>query len=513
MTRSSGWVRRIYKMSLGTGVMLALPVLLGAAWYAWSAWAQADRYRRAVKSAPGLDLELFQLYLHDELARDLRRLSLPERPARGELPVFELSLKRESLDALNARGAKEGQESYVSALLRKDGEVHEARVRYRGGQHWHSLMSQKSMKVRLEKGGLVDGARVFNLINDVTPFGLEDQLVLDLAREGGLLTPEYRPVWVRLNNNDLGVYRYEAQPDEGLIRRNRRIPGSMFSGDAEEEVPSALGVFGHRAAWRKVAARSEADGGDLQELERLLDAVTQGTHREFAAFADAQLEFERYALFDALDVVFGGNEHDYLSNHRFYVDPYTGRFEPVAWSFRGFQHEESLNAVDHPLLIRLKFTPGYLALRDRLVYELLIGKASVPAIRARADSEFARLAPELAADPYWDAYKLLPRASRFHRFMVRPMSPERWLASARAELEGYARRTRFLLETLERPGVAISWEQREGEPGRLGVTVEGHTAYVLKEVIASGECPGGLEVFADTDRDGVLEQEHDPRIG
>ena len=45
-----------------------------------------------------------------------------------------------------------------------------------------------------------------------TPFGLEDQLALDLARESGLVTPECFPAWVRINNSHMGVDRYIAQP-------------------------------------------------------------------------------------------------------------------------------------------------------------------------------------------------------------------------------------------------------------------------------------------------------------
>jgi hypothetical protein len=514
MFPSERWARRLYKMRLGSGLVLALPIVLITGWYVWSAFAQLDRYRKAVDSSPAVDLELFQIALHDELQRDLRRLALPERPAKSALPTFELSLTRASLDALNARGAKEGQDAYVAGLLRTGGEVHKARVRYRGGQHWHGLATQKSMKIRLEDGDLLDGARVFNLINDASPFGLEDQIVLDLARERGILTPEYRPVWVRLNNTDMGVYRYEAQPDEGLLRRRRRVPGSMFSADAKDGAGGKpLGVFGSRAGWQKVASRSEQEAQDFGELEHLLEAVARSSHREFAAFADAHIDLDRYALFDALDVVFGGNEHDYLSNHRFYVDPYTGRFEPVAWSFRGFQNEPAFNAVDHPLLIRLKFTPGYLARRDRLVYELLTGAASVPAIRARVDEEFARLAPELAADPYWDAYKLLPRASRFHRFMVRPMSAGQWLTSAQAELHTYTRRASALLAALESPGIDARWESSDGGPGRLAITVEGQAAWRLREVIAAdGACTGNLEVFADADLDGEWNRTRDQRV-
>lgn len=494
---------RLYKASFLTGLLLSAPIVLGVLWYAWSAFAELDRYRRSakVKDEP-LDAELFQIALHDELTSDLRRMRLDDRPARSALPTFSLALGRTSLDQLNRRGGKEGEESYAPALLEKDGKVVEVRVRYRGGQPWHLLGAQKSMKVRVDRGQLVDGDRVFNLLNDPTPFGLEEQLILDLSRQLGLLTPDYRAVWVRLNNADLGVYRYESQPEEGLLRRSRRMPGSLYSGDTEAVDPKTGdgALFSSVEGWQKVASRTPEEAQDLSELERLVEAVSRGTHRQFARFAAEEVDLDRYAAFDALDVVFGNSEHDYFSNHKLYFDPYAGRFEPVAWSFRGFNHEPRMNLVDHPLLIRLKLTPGYLARRNRAALELLNGSASVPQVRAAAQRHFDALYPELAADPYWDAYKLLPRVSRFHRFMVRPMSRGRWALAADAELEDFARRSRFVVDQLESSSLEGLW----GGGGGVVVRVGGQGGVRLTSATVSGDrCAGkAVQLLADADGDG-----------
>lgn len=505
---------RIYRMRLSQGLLLSLPLLLIAGWYAWSAYAGLDRYRRSEKGAPEIDAELFQIALHDELYRDLRRVTLPDRPAASRLPLLSLAVTRDGLDALNRQLSTDGPRNYVNGYVKKDGQTHELGIRYRGGQPFQWLGAQKSLKLRIDRGDLLDGTRIFNLLNDPTPFGMEDQIILDLAREKGLLAPEYRPVRVRLNNTDMGVYRYAAQPAEGLLRHGRRIPGSMYSGDTEAVDPE-LGVgalFFSRDGWQKVAASSPAAEKDFSEIERLLDAVQHSSFSRFASYARQEIDLDRYATFDALDVVFGGNDHDYFSNHKFYFDRYTGRLEPVAWSFRGFQHEPAFNLVDHPLLVRLKMVPGYLPARNRVVYELLTGAASVSEVRSRADRTFEALSPELDADPYWDAYKLLPRVTRFHRFMVRPMSRGRWLLAAQAELQGFARRSRFLLDALERPGVTVGWTAGQRAAGRIDVIVDGESAYRLREIKVTGPCKGSFTLHADLDRDQRLGGA-DPMVG
>jgi hypothetical protein len=505
---------RLYKLGLVSGLFMALPIVIGTAWYAWTAFANLDRHRRIADPKRAIDAELFQLALHDELKRDLARLELAERPTRNALPTFSLDLSRASLDRLLAPGAKGAEPEYVKGHLEHDGKVHDIKVRLRGEQPWHLLGAQKSLKVRLDPGDLVDGVRVFNLINDPTPFGLEDQLILDLARGQGLLAPKYHPVRLRLNNADLGVYRFEQQPDETLVRANHRIPGNMYSGDGEQRDPvtGAGALFSDKQGWQKIASRGPEYESDTSELDRLLAAVNRASHLGFWSYASESLDLERFARFDALDVAFGGSEHDWFSNHKLYADPYRGTLEPVAWSFRGFQNDESFNVVDHPLLIRLKMVPGWMAARDRAVYALLTGPASPPAIRERADAAMVAIAEELAADPYWDAYKQLPRVSRFHRFLPRPMDLERWTLASAYELDGFAARSRWLLDALEEPGLDVRRDDVASSTSfvsRIDLVVHGHAAYELESLRTSAECPGTATLFADTDLDGALDRSKD----
>src|SRR5688572_268236 len=66
--------RRIWDLKFSTGVVFALPIAIVAFWYAWSAYATIDRYRRAADRKQAITLELFQIALYDELTRDLQRI-------------------------------------------------------------------------------------------------------------------------------------------------------------------------------------------------------------------------------------------------------------------------------------------------------------------------------------------------------------------------------------------------------------------------------------------------------
>jgi hypothetical protein len=151
---------------------MGLTLVLVLVWYAWSAFAQLDRYRQASDDPVVLDLALFHIAFHDELVRDLRRLTLPPPPASG-LPTFDLALSRDGLDGL-FRQLYEAvvKRDFETGYLRKDGTIRGVSMRFRGAKPWHWLNVQKSMKLRLDKADLIEGTRVFNLLNHPTPFGL-----------------------------------------------------------------------------------------------------------------------------------------------------------------------------------------------------------------------------------------------------------------------------------------------------------------------------------------------------
>jgi hypothetical protein len=309
-----------------------------------------------------------------------------------------------------------------------------------------------------------------------------EQIILDLARQHGILTPKANFARVQINSADLGVYHYEAQPDESLLRINGRIPGSMYSGNLP---PSAKTdeLWTKISRWKKVAWRAE-DKKNRADMARLLERIGSASLGDFADFAREELDLRAFATFDALDVVFGGDQHDFRQNHKLYFDPYRGRWEPIAWNFRGFKHGRLFNLVDNPLLLRLKMVPEYLTLRNQILYELLVGDCRPTAIRSRGMKILKKLARDLASDPHWDAYKLLPAGNRFYRRMVRPMNPYRLALVFESEMTTLTRRHAYLVGELTRNPLWILMNE-EGQTtravhlivdGRAGVRLTGFRA-------------------------------------
>lgn len=450
--------RRIYRMRPLTALVLCLPALLIVLWYSWNAYERFAVARRIEKERVPLTLELFQLHLYDLLSRDARRMRLEPPPVQSSLETFAFRIDREGLDILERGRSRSSGRSYAPAKLEHEGQLEKVELRLRGQHYWHTATEQKSLKVRLPKGRLVHGHRVFNLINEPSPMVVGEQLISDLARKRGILTPLSSFARVRMNETDLGVFRYETQPDESMLRMSNRVPGSIYSGDLSSDGDS-WELWVSPEAWKKPASRNDAAAtvADFSELRRLLHMVRESTHARFADFARHELDLERFAAFDALDVAFGGNSHNFRQNQKYAFDAFRGLWEPIAWSFEGFREDPNFNPVEHPLSIRLKMVPGYLVLRDRLLYELLTGDGSHTAVKQRGLEELEKLAPELNTDPFWDAYHLMNRVDGFHRQLVRPMNMARAVLVFESEMTTYRQRTEQLLAELTTNPLHVSW--------------------------------------------------------
>lgn len=488
-------LRRLYRARALASFLMSLPGILLVLWYGWSSFSRVASYRRATDSTGPIALETLHIALHDRLESDIRRILMPAPPDPSKLPTYRLRIARQAyrelLDSADLRGGR----PYVNAKIEDDGRLLNADVRLRGTRHWHTLGAQKSLKVRLDKGELLEGHRAFNLINDPTSMVIGEQLIADLARESGVLTPVSKFARVKINSKDFGVYHYRTAADESLLRSSERMPGSIYNADLPGSASSDE-LWSKTQYWSKVASRtdSDADKADYGDLDRLLRHL-RGTTRELDDFARNELDLQAFARLDVLDVAFGGDQRDHRDNHTFYFDPYRGRWEPISGTYRGFRHDPAFNLIDSPLLLRLKMLPEYLTLRNRSLYEFLIGKGRPSVVHARAKRLLRGLAADLRTDPYWDAYRQLPRVDGFHRRMVRPNTLSRLALVVESELVTYTHRHAQLRSELERNPLYVSL----GEPARapdaagarlpfvtpLSLVIEGHAGVGLSELSAS----------------------------
>lgn len=505
---------RLYRLQFLPALFMSLPLLVVVSWYGLSVVIEHHQYEQASGLHRPMDAELFQLLLHDRLERDLWRHELEDIKGDKDLPVYHLRLGNGELARLDAAlPPDDGSSEYVPGYLKKGNDVVDAGFRYRGSRHWHWAYPQKSWKIRLGGNKFIDEQRILNLINPVDPLPFSEQLVMDLARSQGVLTPDYSPIRVILNNAYMGLYYLQGQPDESILRRNHRMPGNIYSGNgANIDKKSGLSkLFWSPKKWKRPASREGVAKEDREDLKQLLHEIVKGDRRSFTRFARQHLNLETFATFDALDVVFGGNQHDWDENHKLYFDPYKGRFEPIAWNYRGWEHRNRFNRVENPLLLRLKEVPEYLPLRNRKVWELLHGPCSPEAIETRSKIEMTRVWGALLEDPYWDAYHLSPDSENYFSQMVRPMDFEKQARVFDTRMQEYRERYEYLTQELAQ----TVWSGRAGhQDGRLVLVLDigGHAGVKVSsvEVLDATGNPVPLAWWYDTNDTGAVEEADPP---
>ena len=487
--------RRFLRIRLRTAALLSLPAVLLCAWNVWRVESSLSGYRAVWGEQVPPSLEDFQLVMHDVLQRDLRILLMDRAAPPKQIRRFDLDFSRRNRAVLIESAGSEGKRPYVQAMMRTGDQTQPVSVQVRGSQPWQVLGASRTMRVRLPAGELYDGHRVFNLINDPSPFVVGEEIVLEMSRSLGVLTPHTSFARVSMNGKDLGVFHYETQPDESLLRMWGRIPGSMYAGDLKRGMPTES-LWTDPSTWKKHAWRVAEEKKTCPDLERLLAQVSGSTIAEFTDFARHEMDLEAFARFEALDIAFGSEQRDFRHNHRLYFDPYKGRWEPVAWRFSAFKHEPFFDLVENPLMLRLKQVPEYPTLLAATLYAFLTEEGSLDAVRGRSMRALEELAPELRSDRDWYAERLLPRFDDVHRKLLRPMTLDRAALILASEMETYAARHVYLMRELTRNPLKVALrpptrtESVEPSSQRVGLRLLGRSGVRLERlgVTAAAGC-------------------------
>src|SRR5690606_10206924 len=115
------------------------------------------RYQAAVGEQSSISAELYQIALHDILTTDWRRVNMLLPLDESSLRTFRLILERNEWAELMDSAFIRNDRSYVRGKVEDvtQGEIIEARIRLRGGWHWHLGETQKSFKIKADKGDLI----------------------------------------------------------------------------------------------------------------------------------------------------------------------------------------------------------------------------------------------------------------------------------------------------------------------------------------------------------------------
>jgi len=217
---------------------------------------------------------------------------------------------------------------------------------------------------------------------------INDLISYDISSSLGILTPDYYPVEVFVNNKSNGLHYYLSRIDESFLRKNNRIPGSIYSGDTisiddplnlglQKKEVTISGVDGvsllwnDERMWTKDSSRNFQSRNNRDDIKYFINAVNNPNAVEFMQQFETVFDKEKFYNYFALDSLTGTYHHDYFHNHKIYFDPYKGKFEPIEWDLRFWTSYHPKDIIETPLLKQIIFNPILEFERDKVLLELL----------------------------------------------------------------------------------------------------------------------------------------------
>ena len=268
----------------------------------------------------------------------LRAGYLGTLPKRGVAPHpirrIDIFLGRAEEDALNADLPHSGREYVKGSLVAMDGSVQQVKLKYRGDFHWHWGFFKKSLRVKTSKSDLYGGLRAFNLIAPKSPGWLDQPMAYDLALRMDLMAPLSEPAVLYQNGKEMGLYAMVEQIEEMTLRRSKRMPGDIFSGEMlgrDMFVGISNRLFEHPGGWGKTAINNHFDDEANDALTRLCEIVQRMPSAERSADLRALIDMDAFARFGAYRALTQSVHYDDTHNWRLYYDPWRNVFEPIVW--------------------------------------------------------------------------------------------------------------------------------------------------------------------------------------
>jgi len=392
------------RLSLPIAFFLSLLPLYLVASYSFRALADFYQYQAVVAPDVSLTVPRFHYFLNNRVRKTWLELSSPKPLSddQSALKTFSITVDQKDIERLNANLPDSGKNQFINAYMKvsDDSAVKKIKLRYRGDNNYHWLYDKKSLRIKL-RGGVYNMEQTFNLINPVEMSSYRDVVNYALARKLGLLAPDSYPVRVKINDRYMGAYLYLSQVDESLLRKNKRMPGSIYYGDLGI-ADNIEYVWDAEHKWQKKASRNRQQKENRDDISLLITAVNDYTPDEFIQFTETYLNKPAFFKFIALDRLFGSHHHDFVHNHKIYFDPYKGTFEPIAWDIRFWSKQPQKDRSLYPIQLKLASHAPYDAEIDKMVYQQIQG-AKINQLLADYQAVVNRVLPDLRRDIYRDA--------------------------------------------------------------------------------------------------------------
>lgn len=508
---------RIYKIRLSTAIFISLPLLLLMFWFVAAALHDFHNFKKTVCPEAELTRKTLQFFINAHFLKSVVLLTSSEVPSSSNIPEFRITIPRKSYQQLVSNLPWSSRKDSVKGTLSfehfpigsaEPGTERKVKLRFRGDNSFHWFYEKKSWRVITKKNERIAGVRKFNLINPPFHYSpIIDGISYRMADELGLISPDYFPVRVHVNGKYTGLHCYLDQVDETLLRRRGRMPGSIYSGDGAPPMENGVSSLWYNPdTWVKAGSRNRERKDDRRDINHFIHSIHKGGPGDFYRFFRSTCDYGKFYSYWAIDTIFGSPHHDDNHNHKLYVDPFTGLFEPVEWDVRMWVHFEHKEWVTPPLLKKVILNPVLESERDQVCYDLIQSRFTAKKIDGSVDQIERLITPELAADRLRDN-AVMPEFISRRQWVSVPFLMISYLKKIQLLKSRFAERLKFLEERFKDSRLTYSVHRIDDDHFNLRISVSGNSGVEISS-ISDGVSGKPLPVVLDLGLDaGISEQD------
>jgi spore coat protein H len=298
----------------------------------------------------------------------------------------------------------------VQAKLTINKKKYDIDIAYRGS-HIRDFQ-KKSYHINFYKPALVRNAKEVHLNAEFKdPSLIRNKLSLDFFSSIGVLSPQSRHIFLKVNGKDMGIYLELESVDEYFLAKRNLPEGAIFyavDGDAN------FSLMGHREKEVKDSLElgyEKKYGTELDEyyLEEMIIKVNTLLKLEFETEIEKYINVDKYLRWLA-GIVLTQNYDGFVHNYALYRNGESGQYEVIPWDYDAtwgrdvngrvmaddYVRIEGFNTLTARILDVENFRKKYKSLLE----EILDHQFTLEYMEPKIKTLYEQIRPYVLIDPY-----------------------------------------------------------------------------------------------------------------
>ena len=290
-------------------------------------------------------------------------------------------LNKKRQDAINNFVLTTSNEDYVPAILSRNDEKLDAKIRLKGDWTDHLIGNKWSFRVKINDGKTLNGLNKFSLQSPKTRRFIWEWLYHEILRIEGFPALRYSFAPLVFNGNDLGIYAIEEHFDKVLIESNKYKEGPII------KLSEDLLWLGRKRSFQdkveNIDPHKQITRSDIEVFKKNYTLKKKNLSSNFIRASQKMNSFfegslktsevfdsKKLATFLAITDLINANHNLFWHNQRFYFDPFSELLIPIGFDGDAGRPLERL-AIDKPIntinyFEDLEFTKLYVSELERL---------------------------------------------------------------------------------------------------------------------------------------------------